>query len=102
MEDAQLIKTCLQGHRGAFETLVDKYHKIVFNIVSPILSDYDDADDVTLLEGINSGNLIETKTGQLAIAPLLHSSRKDMWQLYFLKKSSHTNAPSRPEVANKI
>jgi len=27
------------------------------------------------------------KTGKLAISPILHNSTRDLWQLYFLKKS---------------
>lgn len=46
-EDQALVRRCLEGDRGAFEQLVDKYHKTVFNVAFRMLNDTDDAADVT-------------------------------------------------------
>ncbi len=45
--DAKLIRRCLEGDKLAFETLVDRYEKIVFNAAYRIVADYDDARDIT-------------------------------------------------------
>jgi RNA polymerase sigma-70 factor (ECF subfamily) len=46
-DDQTLVHQCLKGNRGAFETIVEKYHKTVFNIAFRILNDGEDAADVT-------------------------------------------------------
>ncbi len=46
-EDTKLIQRCLGGDQKAFETLVEKYQKPMFNAALRIIDDYDDAADVT-------------------------------------------------------
>jgi RNA polymerase sigma-70 factor (ECF subfamily) len=46
-EDNELIRKCLQGETNAFEPLIDKYQKVLFNTVLRMIGDYDDAQDVT-------------------------------------------------------
>ena len=46
-EDNELIRECLQGETKAFELLIDKYQKVLFNTVLRMIGDYDDAQDVT-------------------------------------------------------
>lgn len=44
--DAQLVRECLAGNQRAFETLVRKYEKPIFNLALRMLKDRDDAADV--------------------------------------------------------
>src|SRR5512135_1955645 len=45
-DDATLVELCQKGDRGAFERLVEKYQKTVFNIALRITRNSDDAEDV--------------------------------------------------------
>lgn len=44
--DAKLVKECLGGNSSAFEVLVEKYQKPVFNSALRMVGDYDEARDV--------------------------------------------------------
>lgn len=44
--DADLVRECLAGNQRAFETLVRKYEKPVYNVALRILKDPDDAMDI--------------------------------------------------------
>ncbi len=44
--DAELVRACLSGNQRAFETLVRKYEKPIFNLALRMLKDPDDAADV--------------------------------------------------------
>jgi len=46
-EDKELVKHCLQGERKAFEALVDKYQKTVFNIIYRLIHNFDESEDLT-------------------------------------------------------
>ena len=46
-DDVELVSRCLNAERKAFESIVDKYQKIVFNVALRIINDSDDAEDVT-------------------------------------------------------
>lgn len=46
-DDKDLVKRCLAGDLKAFETLLERYQKPVFNIALRVLSNTDDAADVT-------------------------------------------------------
>lgn len=45
-DDSQLVKECLRGDRSAFESLVDRYQKVIFNVVLRIVGDTEDAQDI--------------------------------------------------------
>ena len=45
--DKELVRRCLDGSEEAFETLVDRYQKVVFNVAYRMLNDYDAAEDIT-------------------------------------------------------
>jgi RNA polymerase sigma-70 factor (ECF subfamily) len=45
--DLTLVERCLGGDCKAFEQIVNKYQKPVFNAVLRIVNDYDDAEDLT-------------------------------------------------------
>jgi RNA polymerase sigma-70 factor (ECF subfamily) len=47
LSDRDLVKRCLKGDRKAFEILVDRYQKPVFNLALRMVSDTDDAADLT-------------------------------------------------------
>jgi RNA polymerase sigma-70 factor (ECF subfamily) len=44
--DAELVRECLAGNQRAFETLVRKYEKPIYNVALRILRDPDDAMDI--------------------------------------------------------
>jgi RNA polymerase sigma-70 factor (ECF subfamily) len=46
-DDLALVERCLSGEKKAFEAIVEKYQKPVFNAVFRIVNDYDDSEDVT-------------------------------------------------------
>ncbi len=46
-DDAAIVADCLAGKPRAFDVLVDRYQKLVFNIAFRILNDGEDAADVT-------------------------------------------------------
>ncbi len=45
--DAQLVQSCLMGDVRAFERLVEKYQKTVYNIAFRMTASFDDAEDIT-------------------------------------------------------
>lgn len=45
-DDLKLVERCLNGDHGAFETLVDKYQKVIFNLAYRISNDFTDAEDI--------------------------------------------------------
>ena len=46
-DDTKLIERCRSGDREAFETLLVKYEKPVFNAACRMLNSRDDASDIT-------------------------------------------------------
>lgn len=46
-EDINYVRDCLAGDSRAFQALVSKYQKTMFNTVLRLVQDYDDAKDVT-------------------------------------------------------
>jgi len=46
-DDNRLIRECLDGRLSAYEALVVKYQKKIFNAALRLLNDYDDAQDIT-------------------------------------------------------
>jgi RNA polymerase sigma-70 factor, ECF subfamily len=45
--DAEWVAQCLGGDTSAFELLVAKHHKVVFNVALRLVGDYEEARDVT-------------------------------------------------------
>ncbi|NUM80047.1 sigma-70 family RNA polymerase sigma factor [bacterium] len=45
-EDIQWVRLTLEGHSRAFESIVRKYHKPLYNIAYRMVSDKEDAEDV--------------------------------------------------------
>ena len=46
-DDLKIIEECLGGNTEAFEQIVDKYQKPIFNGAYRIINQYEDAEDVT-------------------------------------------------------
>ena len=46
-EEARLIRESLEGRRGAFGALIERYQASLFNGVFRLVHDYDDAQDIT-------------------------------------------------------
>ena len=45
--DKELVKECLGGSRSAFEELVNRYQKVIFNVAYRMVNDHDTAEDIT-------------------------------------------------------
>ena len=45
--DSDLVKDCISGNKQAFETLIERYKKQVFNVALRIINNYDDAVEIT-------------------------------------------------------
>jgi RNA polymerase sigma-70 factor (ECF subfamily) len=45
--DKELVERCLSGSEKAFEELVERYQKVVFNVAYRMVNDYDAAEDIT-------------------------------------------------------
>jgi RNA polymerase sigma-70 factor (ECF subfamily) len=45
-DDKNLVKECLKANRKAFETLVDRYQNVVFNVAYRMVGDFDQAEDI--------------------------------------------------------
>lgn len=46
-EDYVYVRECLQGHTEAFEKLVEKYQRPIFNTALRLVKDHEDAQDIT-------------------------------------------------------
>ncbi len=46
-DDLDLVRRCLAGDRNAFQPIVERYHRVLFNVAYRILGDYDEASDAT-------------------------------------------------------
>lgn len=53
-QDRALVKRCLEGQGDAFSGLVDRYHKPLFNVALRMLSNVQDAEDVTQAVFLNA------------------------------------------------
>lgn len=54
LDDNALVSECLKGNLDAFEILVGKYEKPIFNIAYRLTKNYDDAEDITQIVFINA------------------------------------------------
>jgi len=59
-EDVQLIEQCLNGNKGAFGELVERYQKPLFNAALKIVNDRDVAKDVTQTAFIRAYEKLDT------------------------------------------
>lgn len=59
-EDLQLIQRYLSGDRKAFESLVDRYQKTVFNVAYRMAHNADDAADITQNVFIKASEKLDT------------------------------------------
>jgi len=46
-DDLVVVKRCLDGDQDAFQPIVERYHRVLFNVALRILGDYDEASDAT-------------------------------------------------------
>jgi RNA polymerase sigma-70 factor (ECF subfamily) len=46
-DDVKIVQKCMSGNRNAFEHIVDKYQKPIFNGAYRMIHQYEDAEDVT-------------------------------------------------------
>ncbi len=46
IEDSQLVATCLKGDSKAFDRLIERYQKTIFNAAYQMVNDFDEAEDI--------------------------------------------------------
>lgn len=59
-EDRRLVRDSLAGDPAAFELLVEKYEKVVFNLALGMVRAYEDAEDVTQTAFVKAYEKLET------------------------------------------
>jgi len=59
-DDAVLVADCLSGDNSAFEVLVGKYHRPIYNLALRMLKDPDDAADITQTAFIKAYEKLDT------------------------------------------
>jgi RNA polymerase sigma-70 factor (ECF subfamily) len=59
-EDADLVARSLRGEPAAFETLVTRYQRVLFNVAHRMLGDYDDAGDATQAAFLSAYRKLDT------------------------------------------
>ena len=58
--DVNLVNECLGGNSRAFETIIDKYQKAIFNVAFRMCNNYEDAQDITQAVFIKSFQKLST------------------------------------------
>lgn len=46
-DDLELVRRCVKGDRNAFEGIVDRYQKVIFNLALRMVNSHADAEDIT-------------------------------------------------------
>lgn len=59
-DDAALVTRCLKGETGAFEKILERYQKPVFNIAFRMLHDYEDARDICQIVFVKAHDTLES------------------------------------------
>lgn len=59
-KDLVLVRQCREGDVKAFESIVDKYQKIMFNVALRMIDNYEDAEDVTQLAFVKAFQKLDT------------------------------------------
>lgn len=60
LDDLDLVQRCLEGDTKAFEKLIERYQKPIFNVALRMLNDYQDAEDVTQVVFIKAFEKLDT------------------------------------------
>ncbi len=71
-EDTLLVRQCLNGERRAFEAVVEKYQKPLFNITYRLLDSFDDAEDVTQAAFIKAFEKLHTYSSRYKLFSWLY------------------------------
>jgi len=103
--DTDLVQECLAGNTKAFEALIDKYQKKIFNIVYRMTGNDDDAEDITQsvfikvyekLSSFNPKYKFFSWLYRIALNESLNlMNQKKDWQNWMLISSPMKNRPKR-------
>lgn len=63
-DDAALVAACLDGENSAFETLVRRYHKPIYNLALRMLRDPDEAADIAQTAFVKAYEKLDTYNSQ--------------------------------------
>ncbi|MFQ5798290.1 MAG: RNA polymerase sigma factor [Bacteroidota bacterium] len=58
--DSVFVKQCLEGNTRAFESIVEKYQKTVFNVAFKIINDREDAEDIAQSSFVKAFEKLDT------------------------------------------
>jgi RNA polymerase sigma-70 factor (ECF subfamily) len=59
-DDDELVRSCLDGHREAFDALVANHHRGIYNVIYRILGNAEDASDLTQETFLRAYTRLET------------------------------------------
>lgn len=59
-DDKLLVQQCLKGYKKAFETIVDRYQKVVYNLGYRLSGNFDDAEDIAQCTFIKAFERLES------------------------------------------
>lgn len=59
-DDKLLVQQCLKGYKKAFETIIDRYQKVIYNLGYRLLGNFEDAEDVAQCTFIKAFEKLES------------------------------------------
>jgi RNA polymerase sigma-70 factor, ECF subfamily len=92
-EERVTIQQCKQGSISAFDTLVERYEKRVFNFAYRMAGNYDDANDVAQEAFIRVFNSINTFRGDANFSTWLYRIVTNVYLDERKKAKSHLHTP---------
>ena len=99
IDDNILARRCLEGDKKAFEEIVDRYQKTVFNTAFRILNDYEDAADVSQSAFIRVYENLEKFSARYQFFSWLYKITVNE-SLNFLKQRKEIGGIAAEEVAD--
>ncbi len=99
IDDNILVRRCLEGDKKAFEEIVDRYQKTVFNTAFRILNDYEDAADVSQSAFIRVYENLEKFSARYKFFSWLYKITVNE-SLNFLKQRKQIGGSTAEEVAD--
>ena len=100
-EDLKHIEHYLNGDSAAFELLIDKYQKKVFNLAYRIVNNYNDAEDITQAVFIKAFEKLETYNPKYKFFSWLYRIAINE-SLNFLDKKKHHEDINQDTISKEL
>ncbi len=111
-QDALLVRQCLDGNQGAFETLIDRYQRPIYNLALRYAANREDAEDIVQtvfakvfekLNTYNSRHKFFSWLYKIAVNESInHLSRKRAVEQFNEDLHSASNAPDEPKQDHEL